>query len=80
MSLSVDNISIAIIALGHVGLPLAVEFGKKHPTLGFDINKKRVGDLQKWHDITLEVSSIKLADSAFIHYASEVEALTNSNV
>jgi UDP-N-acetyl-D-galactosamine dehydrogenase len=80
MSVTLDNISIAIIGLGYVGLPLAVEFGKKYPTLGFDINKKRVGDLQNGHDFTLEVSSGELADSAFIHYSSEVEALKNSNV
>jgi UDP-N-acetyl-D-galactosamine dehydrogenase len=46
---------IAVIGLGYVGLPLAVEFSKYYPVLGFDINKKRVGELQEHHDITLEV-------------------------
>ncbi|WP_075602786.1 nucleotide sugar dehydrogenase [Saccharicrinis aurantiacus] len=49
------NNKIAIIGLGYVGLPLAVEFGKKNQTIGFDINQERVNDLQKGHDHTLEV-------------------------
>ena len=80
MSLSLDKVNIAIIGLGYVGLPLAVEFGKKYPTLGFDINQKRVEDLKYGHDFTLEVSSAELADSPFIHYSCDVEALKNSNV
>ncbi|MGB0868623.1 MAG: nucleotide sugar dehydrogenase [Flavobacteriales bacterium] len=47
---------IAVIGLGYVGLPLAVEFGKKYPTIGFDINGNRVSDLNSGHDATLEVS------------------------
>jgi UDP-N-acetyl-D-galactosamine dehydrogenase len=51
-----NNIKIAVIGLGYVGLPLAVEFGKKYPTIGFDINKKRVHELSNGHDQTLEVA------------------------
>ena len=80
MSLSLDNVNIGIIGLGYVGLPLAVEFGKKHPTLGFDINKKRIEDLKQGHDFTLEVSRGELAESAFINYSFEVEALQRCNV
>jgi len=80
MSSSLDKVNIAIIGLGYVGLPLAVEFGKKYPTLGFDINQKRVEDLKHGHDFTLEVSSEELADSPFIHYSCDVDALKNSNV
>ena len=80
MSPSLDKVNIAIIGLGYVGLPLAVEFGKKYPTLGFDINQKRVEDLKQGHDFTLEVSSAELADSALIHYSCDVDALKNSNV
>lgn len=47
---------IAVIGLGYVGLPLAVEFGKHYSTVGFDISKKRISELQKGHDRTLEVS------------------------
>ena len=46
--------NIAVIGLGYVGLPLAVEFGKKRAVLGFDINAKRVAELQAGHDHTLE--------------------------
>ena len=50
-----NNPKIAVIGLGYVGLPLAVEFGKKFPTVGFDINTNRVKELQEGHDHTLEV-------------------------
>ena len=53
---SIKESKIAIIGLGYVGLPLAVEFGKKMPTVGFDINKDRVEELGRGHDRTLEVS------------------------
>jgi len=75
-----DSAKIAIIGLGYVGLPLAVEFGKKYPTIGFDINVKRVEELKQGHDFTLEVSSDELADSAFISYSCDVEALAKSNL
>ncbi len=51
-----NNIRIAIIGLGYVGLPLAVEFAKKHPVVGFDINQGRIDELNAGHDSTLEVS------------------------
>lgn len=54
------NNKIAIIGLGYVGLPLAVEFAKKHNVVGFDINKKRVEELNSGHDSTLEVSDTNL--------------------
>jgi UDP-N-acetyl-D-galactosamine dehydrogenase len=63
---SLENVKLGIIGLGYVGLPLAVEFGKKYPTLGFDINTQRVGELKQGHDFTLELSSKELADSEFI--------------
>ena len=46
---------ITVIGLGYVGLPLAVEFAKKYPTVGFDINQGRVNELNSGHDATLEV-------------------------
>ena len=55
-----DNLTLAVIGLGYVGLPLAVEFGKKRPVIGFDINEKRVTELQNGQDHTLEVSSEEL--------------------
>ncbi len=77
---SLENVKLGIIGLGYVGLPLAVEFGKKYPTLGFDINTKRVGELKQGHDFTLEVSSEELADSEFISYSAEVDDLKGCNV
>ena len=80
MSYTLSEVKIAIIGLGYVGLPLAVEFGKKYPTLGFDINAKRVEELKQGHDFTLEVSRDELADSAFISYACDAEMLKSSNI
>ena len=54
---------IAIIGLGYVGLPLAVEFAKKYPTIGFDINSKRINELISGNDSTLEVNSEELKSS-----------------
>jgi UDP-N-acetyl-D-galactosamine dehydrogenase len=61
-----DNPKIAVIGLGYVGLPLAVEFGKKFPTVGLDINTKRVKELQEGHDLTLEVED-KYLKSVIVH-------------
>ena len=55
-----NNPKIAVIGLGYVGLPLAVEFGKIYPTIGFDINAKRVQELNDGHDYTLEVEDTNL--------------------
>jgi UDP-N-acetyl-D-galactosamine dehydrogenase len=77
---SLENVKLGIIGLGYVGLPLAVEFGKKYPTLGFDINAKRVEELKQGHDFTLEVSSDELADSEFISYSAVVDDLNDCNV
>jgi UDP-N-acetyl-D-galactosamine dehydrogenase len=77
---SLENVKLGIIGLGYVGLPLAVEFGKKYPTLGFDINTKRVGELKQGHDFTLELSSEELADSEFISYSTDVGDLKACNI
>ena len=57
-----ENPKIAVIGLGYVGLPLAVEFAKKYPTIGFDINTNRVNELQSGHDHTLEVEDNNLKE------------------
>ncbi len=77
---TLSEVNIAVIGLGYVGLPLAVEFGKKYPTLGFDINTKRVDELKQGHDFTLEVSSEELSDSAYISYSCDIESLRQCNV
>jgi UDP-N-acetyl-D-galactosamine dehydrogenase len=65
--LSLNNTRLAIIGLGYVGLPLAVEFGKKMPVVGFDINQTRVDELKKGVDNTLEVNSNELKEAHCSH-------------
>ena len=77
---SLNEAKIAIIGLGYVGLPLAVEFGKKYQTLGFDINLQRVNELKLGNDFTLEVSKQELAESPFISYSNNVADLASCNV
>jgi UDP-N-acetyl-D-galactosamine dehydrogenase len=71
---------IAIIGLGYVGLPLAVEFGKKFPTVGYDINEKRVGELNNGIDFTLETTSEEIASSILLSCTTEKEKLAESNI
>jgi len=71
---------IAIIGLGYVGLPLAVEFGKQLPTVGFDINTKRIAELQRGVDQTLEISSIELTEAAQLQVTCNEKDLLDCNV
>ncbi len=75
-----DNIKLAVIGLGYVGLPLAVEFGKQMPTLGFDINRQRVRELQEGIDNTLEITTAELANCPHLTFSSEAADLKHSNV
>jgi UDP-N-acetyl-D-galactosamine dehydrogenase len=59
-----DNARVAVIGLGYVGLPLAVAFSRKYPTVGFDVNPSRVAELREHRDHTLEVSAEELAGAA----------------
>ena len=70
---------IAVIGLGYVGLPLAVEFGKKYNTLGFDINQSRITELLNGHDSTLEVSDEELKDSPKLNYSCSADDLKACN-
>jgi UDP-N-acetyl-D-galactosamine dehydrogenase len=74
------NIKIAVIGLGYVGLPLAVEFGKQFHTLGFDINAQRIAELQAGHDRTLETTAAELAQAAHLRYTLDAAALKACNV
>lgn len=71
---------IAVIGLGYVGLPLAVEFGKKQPTLGFDISDSRISGLRAGKDNTLEISSEELACVKYLEYSDDVEDLKSCDV
>lgn len=70
---------LAIIGLGYVGLPLAVEFGKKYNTIGFDINDARIDELKKGFDRTLEVDAENLASSKQLSFSSKLEELKAAN-
>lgn len=80
MTVSFDNMKIGIIGLGYVGLPLAVEFGKKYNTLGFDINVKRVKELAEGNDFTLECSIEELSEAIHLTYSADVADLHDCNV
>ena len=73
------NPSIAIIGLGYVGFPLAVEFGKQYPTLGFDIDATRISELNRGYDRTQEVSDAQLKASSQLKFSSELTDLSACN-
>ena len=73
------NPSIAIIGLGYVGFPLAVEFGKQYPTLGFDIDATRISELNRGYDRTQEVSDAQLKASSQLKFSSELNDLVACN-
>lgn len=72
--------TIAVIGLGYVGLPLAVEFGKKRPVIGFDINRSRVAELQSGQDHTLECSPQELAEASHLVYSADLADLEKAQV
>jgi UDP-N-acetyl-D-galactosamine dehydrogenase len=72
--------NIAIIGLGYVGLPLAVEFGKKYKTLGFDINEKRIAELRSGVDHTLEVDKKELSSAKHLNYSHSIDDLRAADV
>ena len=73
------ELKIAIIGLGYVGLPLAVEFGKKVSVVGFDISSKRIEELKNGQDHTLEVSPIELQQAAQLSFTCDLEKLKECN-
>ncbi|MCB0496654.1 MAG: nucleotide sugar dehydrogenase [Cyclobacteriaceae bacterium] len=78
--MSAQNKKIAIIGLGYVGLPLAVEFGKKRETIGFDINSQRIDELQKGIDKTLELSSNELSEAKYLSYTDSQEKISSAEI
>ncbi len=73
------DIKLGIIGLGYVGLPLAIEFGKKLSTLGFDINENRINELLSGHDSTLEVSDEELKEASLLNYSCQENELKSCN-
>lgn len=78
--ITLESTKLAIIGLGYVGLPLAVEFGKKMPVVGFDINEPRVDELMSGTDSTLEVSGEELKEAVQLKYTCTVNDLKSCNV
>lgn len=77
--LQLSELKIAVIGLGYVGLPLAVEFGKKVPVVGFDIHQKRIDELKSGQDHTLEVSPEELVQAQYLSYSAKLEELKHCN-
>ena len=78
--MNLDNTTIALIGLGYVGLPLAVEFGKHRPVIGFDINQARVAELQGGKDHTLECSPEQLKASEHLRFSSQLDDLRDCGI
>jgi len=78
--LRLEEVKLAVVGLGYVGLPLAVEFGKVRSVLGFDINARRIEELQAGHDHTLEVEREELQAAVHLRYSADAEALAEANV
>lgn len=77
--MNLEKLKIAIIGLGYVGLPLAVEFGKKYKTVGFDIDQSRVNELKVGVDSTLECSSRELKDATNLIYTTKLTDIKECN-
>ena len=75
-----NNKKIALIGLGYVGLPLAVEFGKKRTVVGFDINQPRINDLKNGIDSTLETTSEELKDAVHLSYTTNLDDVKDCEI
>ena len=75
-----SNKKVAVIGLGYVGLPLAVEFARKRSVVGFDINQKRIDELRNGHDNTLEVSGDELLAVDALKLTADVDDLAKCNL
>ena len=71
---------IALIGLGYVGLPLAIEFGKKFKVVGFDISKERIDLLKKNEDPNLEISKKEFSDSAHLNFSHNIDDIKDCNI
>ena len=78
--LNIKDAKIAVIGLGYVGLPLAVEFGKSRPTMGFDINHTRIAQLNAGHDTTLETDATDLTTARHLQFTDTLDDLHDCNV
>ncbi len=79
MSFDIKKLRVGVIGLGYVGLPLAVEFGKQYPTVGFDIKPGRIAELESGKDSTLEVTGEELAVASELEFTTDAAALADCN-
>ena len=77
--MQLHEIKLAIIGLGYVGLPLAVEFGRKRPVVGFDINQRRIDELKAGNDFTLETTQEELVAANHLTYTTNLDDLRVCN-
>lgn len=78
--MEIQDVKLAVVGLGYVGLPLAVEFGKKRSVLGFDINARRIEELKDGRDHTLEVDARELSEASQLSFTCIAEQLATANV
>ena len=78
--MNINKVNIAIIGQGYVGLPLAIEFGKKYSTIGFDINTKRIDDLKNCIDHTNEASEEQLKSADQLYFSSNINDIKECNI
>jgi UDP-N-acetyl-D-galactosamine dehydrogenase len=70
--MNLEKVKIAVIGQGYVGLPLAIEFGKKYPTIGFDVNEGRIDELKKGFDHTNEASPEQLSSAKELTFSANI--------
>lgn len=77
--MQLHDIRLAVVGLGYVGLPLAVEFGRRRPVVGFDINQYRIDELKNGNDFTLETTREELAAAKYLTYTTNIDDLRACN-
>ncbi len=77
--MKLEDIKLSIVGLGYVGLPLAVEFGRKRSVVGFDINQRRIDELKAGNDFTLETTQEELADAKHLNFTTNLDDLRGCN-
>ena len=78
--LNITNSKIAIIGLGYVGLPLAIEFGKKRSVVGFDISKNRIKELKKYNDLSHEMAIEDFKQSTKLRFTDKIDDIKNCKI
>ncbi len=78
--IKIDEVKIAVIGLGYVGLPLAVNFSKKYPTVGFDVDENRITELLEGKDVTLEFNSDELTEIKSLLFSNNIDEIQDCNV